>query len=159
MNNNPNQRVIDVDATQVSEIVDGVSSPSLLYYDLNLNDNLLILKFSEAVRLDTFNVSAITLQSTPTFINGVTDIITLNQRSRIGQRGFNSLLFIELTVDDEEEIKNPRSSLAKSVDSTYLSLEQEAAENYFGFRVLNISGTNALAVRQYFEGLLIKLLL
>lgn len=61
-------------------------------------------------------------------------------------------------MDDEEEIKNPRSSLAKSVDSTYLSLEQEAAENYFGFRVLNISGTNALAVRQYFEGLLIKLL-
>ena len=149
---NPNQRIEDGMALQATEVLDDMSPPFLVYYDLNLNDNFLVLKFSEAVRLDTFNVSALTLQSTLSFIEGETDAVMLSQNSRVVRREFDSLLLVRLTMGDEEDIKNPRSALAKSLDSTYLSLEREVAENYFGLRTLNISEVEAMLVRQYFEG-------
>lgn len=152
MNDNPNQRVNSESALQASDVMDDTSPPFLVYYDLDLNDNLLVLKFSEAVLPNTFNTSAITLQSTATFVEGVSESVSLSQNSRIVWRDFNSLLFIQLTMGDEEDIKNPRSSLAKSAESTFLSIEREAAENYFGFRVLNVSSEDAVPVRQYFEG-------
>lgn len=152
MNDNPNQRVTDDMALQASDVIEDTSPPSLVYYDLNLNDNLLIAKFSEAVRPDTFNASAIVLQSDAGFLSEETDTVTIDQQSATVWKEFNSLLFIRLTPMDEEIIKNPRSALAKSAESTFLSIEREAAENYFGFRVQNISSDAALGVRQYFEG-------
>ena len=152
MNNNPNQRITDGNAIQVSNIVEDASPPSLLYYDLNLNDNFLTLKFSEAVLPGTLNISGITLQSTQTDMPGVTDSVPLSQNSRIIRREFNSLLSIALTMEDEEAIKNPRISLAKSAATTFLSIVRDSAEDYAGFRVQNISSHNALPVRNYFEG-------
>ncbi len=152
MSDNPNQRVRDGNAIQVNEIVDDTSPPTLLYYDLNLNDNLLIMKFSEAVRPDTFNASAITLLSTPGLSDDPINVVTLSQNSRIDREEFNSLLLLSFTPSEEEDIKNPRSDLAKSAESTFISIEREAAENYLGFRVQNISVDSALAVQLYFEG-------
>ena len=153
MNDNPNQVITDGNALQADEIVDDVSPPFLIYYDLNLNDNLLTIKFSEAVRPESFNASAITLLSSPDLDDDdLINTVTLSQNSFVSWREFDSLLVLRLTLSDEENIKNPRSDLAKSAESTFLSIEREAAENYFGFRVRNISSDNALPVRQYFEG-------
>ena len=155
MNNNPSQRVNNESAIQVSMIVSDNSSPELLYYDLNLNDNFLLLKFSESVRLETLNISAISLQSTQNYSQDVTaDVVALGQDSLVIPMGFNSILRVLLSLDDQEAIKDPRSLLAKSNESTFLTIEQEAAENYVGLRVLSISQDNALSVREYFEGLL-----
>lgn len=151
MNDNSNQRIVDGEAIQASEVVGDESPPFVAYYDLNLNDNLLVVKFSEAVVPATFNLSAIALQNTA---DSSEDALSISQRSNVVWREFNSLLIIRITESDEEAIKSPRSPLAKSADSTFLSIEREAAENYFGFRVQNISSSNALAVRQYFEGVL-----
>lgn len=149
MNDNLNQIVVDGKAVQASEVVDDGSPPFVVYYDLNLNDNLLIVKFSEAVIPATLNLSAISLQSA---VDSDEEAVSISQLSSVVWREFNSLLLIRLTESDEEAIKNPRSPLAKSAESTFLSLEREAAENYFRFRVENISSSNALRVRQYFEG-------
>ena len=153
MNDNPSQNISNVEAIQASDVVPDNSSPFVVYFDLNLNDNMLVVKFSEAVRPETFNASAITLQSS---VDGVVDMFTapvsISQQSRIVYREFNSLLIVHLTEENQDEIKNPRSSLAKSAESTFLTLEMEVAENYFGFRAENISSSAALAVRQYFEG-------
>ena len=154
MNNNPNQGVNPEGAIQVNNITEDMSAPSLEYFDLNLNDNYLLLKFSESVNLETLNISGITIQSSVSASTPLEsfDSVTLSQNSRVIPMGFNSLLRIQLTEGDEEDIKNPRSPLAKSAESTFLVIERDAAENYVNIRVLNISEDDALEVRQYFEG-------
>ena len=149
MNNNSNQEIRDGNAVQVMTIVDDTSPPSLEYFDLNLNDNILILKFSEAIIPETINVSAISLQD----IRGTVQGIMLDQDSSIVPRGYNSLIYIHLTAKNEEEIKDPSSSIAKSDESTFISIESELAENYIEFKVVNISQFDALPVREYFEGM------
>ena len=148
MNDNPNQPTVDGEAIRISNIIEDTSPPSLRYFDLNLNDNFLILKFSEAVLPGTLNISAITLLAAPSS----TDYVTFDQNSRVIRREFDSLLYVQFTVADEEELKNTRRAIAKSPDTTFLSIESEAAEDYFGYNVLNISEENAVQVRLYFEG-------
>lgn len=148
MNENPNQPVFDGEAIRISNIIEDTSPPSLRYFDLNLNDNFLILKFSEAVLPDTLNISAITLLSAPSS----DDYVVFNMNSRVLRREFDSLLYIQFTVADEDEIKNTRRAIAKSPDTSYLAIDSSAAEDYFGYNVLNISDENAVQVRLYFEG-------
>ena len=150
MNDNPNQPVIDGEAIQISNVVEDTSPPSLRYFDINLNDNFLILKFSEAVLPETLNISAITLLAT----RSAPDIekLPLDENSRVLRREFDSLLYVQFTMEDEDFLKNFRKMIAKSPDTTFLSIESEAAEDYFGYNVLNISDENAVRVRLYFEG-------
>ena len=147
-NDNPNQPTVDGEAIRISNIVEDTSPPYLRYFDLNLNDNFLILKFSEAVLPETLNISAITLLSAPSS----TDYVTFDQNSRVVRREFDSLLYVGFTAADENDLKNTRRAIAKSPETTYLSIESEAAEDYFGYNVLNISDENAVQVRLYFEG-------
>lgn len=148
MNDNPNQPIVDGEAIQISDIVEDTSPPFLRYFDINLNDNFLILKFSEAVLPGTLNLSAITVLAAPSS----TDDVTLDQNSRVIRREFDSLIYVQFTMADEDELKNTRRAIAKSPDTTFLSIESEAAEDYFGYNVLNISEENAVHVRLYFEG-------
>ena len=148
MNDNPNQPIVDGEAIQISNIIEDTSPPSLRYFDINLNDNFLILKFSEAILPGTLNISAITLLAAPSSI----DAVTFDQNSRVIRREFDSLLYVQFTMVDEDDLKNTRRAIAKSPDTTFLSIESEAAEDYFGYNVLNISDENAVQVRLYFEG-------
>jgi len=147
-NNNTNQVITLDDALQTTSIVEDVSPPTVLYFDLNLNDNYLLLKFSEAVVPETFNASALTLFSSPSSQQS----ITFDQNSRISFQGFNSIIIVHFTIQNEEEVKDPSTILAESAEYTYLSIERELAENYEGFKVLQINETNPLPVRNYFEG-------
>ena len=148
MNDNENQPVSDTEAIQASSVTEDISPPQLRFFDLNLNDNFLILKFSEAVFPDTFNASAITILSGPLS----PDRVVLDEDSRIFRQEFESLIFIRLSADDEDELKDTRREIAKSAETTFLALEMETAEDYFGARVVNISEENPLPVREYFEG-------
>ena len=148
MNENPNQPILDGEAIPVSNIIEDTSPPFLRYFDLNLNDNFLILKFSEAVLPETLNLTAITLLSAPSSM----DIVVIDDNSRVLRREFDSLLYIQFTVADENELKNTRRAIAKSPDTSYLAIDSMAAEDYFGYNVLNISEENAVRVRLYFEG-------
>jgi hypothetical protein len=150
MNDNPNQPVIDGEAIQISNIIEDTSPPFLRYFDINLNDNFLILKFSEAVLPGTLNISAITLLATPSAPDN--EKLPFDQKSRVIRREFDSLLYVQLTPEDEDYLKNTRRAIAKSPDTTFLSIESETAEDYFGYNVLNISEENAVRVRLYFEG-------
>ena len=149
MNDNPNQPVVDGEAIKISNLIEDTSPPSLRYFDLNLNDNFLILKFSEAVFPDTLNISAITLLSGPSS----DDFVVIDPNSRVLRREFDSLLYIQLTPSDEDELKDTRRAIAKSPETTFLSIDTFAAEDYFGYNVLNISDENAVPVRLYFEGM------
>ena len=148
MKDNPSQTVVDGKAIQISNIVEDTSQPFLRYFDLDLNDNFLILKFSEAVFPDTLNLSAISLLSSPSSPRPV----VIDPNSRVIRREFDSLLYVQLTVNNEDELKDTRRPIAKSPETTYLSIDSFAAEDYFGFNVLNISDENAVRVRLYFEG-------
>ncbi len=146
--NNTNQIIAINEALQATAIVEDNSPPTLEYFDLNLNDNYLLLKFSEAVLLETFNASAITLLSSPRSQQRV----TFDQNSRLTAEGFNSIISVHFTIQNEEELKNPSNTLAESSETTYISIERELSENYAGFRVVRISESNASPVRNYFEG-------
>lgn len=148
MNENANQPIFDGEAIRVSNIVEDTSPPLLRYFDLNLNDNFLILKFSEAVLPNTLNISAFTLLSAPSS----DDYVVFDMNSRVIRREFDSLLYIQFTVGDEDQIKDTRRAIAKSPDTSYLAIDSFAAEDYFGYNVLNISVENAVLVRLYFEG-------
>ena len=151
MNNNPNQPILDGEALQALDITPDTSPPFLEYFDLDLNDNLLILKFSEAVLPSAFNISGITILSTPT-LTGSTDFQTLDSNSQVFTTEYESLVHIRFTAQDEEEIKDTDHTIAKSRNSTYIAIQSITAEDYYGFQVLNISMDNPLQVRDYFEG-------
>lgn len=152
MNNNENQPISSNNALQVMDYTRDTSLPSLRYFDLNLNDNFLILKFSEAVFPERFDVTGLTLLSSP-FLTPEREVQFFDQNSRVIPREFNSLLFIEFTPTNEDEIKNPRRAIAKSINTTYLAIEPSVAADYYGFNVEQILETDALQVRLYFEDL------
>jgi len=113
MNGNANQPIEEGEALQISNIIEDTSPPFLLYFDLNLNDNFLILKFSEAVRTDTFNISGLILQSAPT-LSSAPDTEVLDSSSFLFTQEFSSLVYIRFTAEDEDMIKETRRALAKS---------------------------------------------
>lgn len=151
MNGNPSQAVGNESALKASEVTEDTSPPYLEYFDLNLNDNLLILKFSESVRPDTFNVSQLMLQDGPT-INETTDTETFDQNSEVVYGEFNSLVTIRLTQQDEDRLKGTTRVVATSRETTYLSLNPTTAEDYSNFSVLDIDSDSAVQVNLYFEG-------
>ena len=146
MSGNPSQRVGPESAIQADRIVQDTSPPLLVYYDLDLIEDLLTMKFSEPVRSDTFDASAITLLSSS--IAGATGV-TLSQQSMIRYQEFNSLLILMLTESEESEIENPLSPLAKSANTTFLSIMRGAATNFVG---LTVESSEALPVRIYIKG-------
>ena len=146
MSGNPSQRVGPESAIQADRIVQDTSPPLLVYYDLDLIEDLLTMKFSEPVRSDTFDASAITLLSSSTA--GATGV-TLSQQSMIRYQEFNSLLILMLTESEESEIENPLSPLAKSANTTFLSIMRGAATNFVG---LTVESSEALPVRIYIKG-------
>ena len=152
MNNNENQQVSTNNAIQVTDYTIDTTPPSLRYFDLNLNDNFLILKFSEAIVPELFNVTGLTLLSSP-FLTVDRELQFFDQNSRVIPREFNSLLFIEFTPTNEDEIKNPRRAIAKSINTTYLAIESSVAMDYYGLNVEQILETDAVQVRLYFEDL------
>ena len=148
---NPSQPSTEDDAIQASEVIIDTSPPSLRYFDLNLNENLLILKFSEAIVADTLNITGITLQSGPNFTTGV-DYQVFSPSSVTFLQEFESLVFIRFTMADEDELKDTSRLLALSPETTYLAIESSTAEDYVGFNVVSVPRDSAVPVRQYFEG-------
>ncbi len=151
MNDNPNQPIMEESALMASEVIEDTSPPYLEYFDLNLNDNLLILKFSESVRPDTFNVSRLSLQDGPT-LNGSSDFQVFDQNSPVTYNEFYSLVSIRFTRQDEDTLKETTRNVATSRETTYLTIDPSTAEDYSGFQVLGIYGDNATQVNLYFEG-------
>ena len=133
-------------AIHATFITPDVSYPALLSFDLILNDSLLILRFSEAVNVNFFNVSGIILINEPT-ITPSTIQLTINHNSSHFTSEYSTNVHIRLMPDDHAFLTNPNIPIAKSNSSVYLFIENATVYDYAGLPLL--SSLSAIPVSNY----------
>lgn len=147
---NPNQRIFDGNALQAQEVTEDVTPPYLEYYDLNMTENTLTMKFFEAVQPGLFDPSGITLWSDQ-FTDGASESLQFSINSTIDFVDFNSVVILHFTEEDENYLKRPEGTIATSVNTSYLTLENFTATDYVRLSVEEIVG-EGMQVRVFFEG-------
>lgn len=137
------------EAVPVVEYMDDTLNPTLLSFDLNLNDNILILSFSEAVRPETFNASGVILANEPN-ITSSADVLTIAEESQYFTSEFDSTIHVRLTRDDQEFLKANSRPIAKSEDDVFLLIENATVYDYVDLPLSEL--TDPIQVTNYFEG-------
>jgi len=149
VNGNTAITIDEDEAVAVTEFINDTSNPRLLSFDLNLNDNFLILSFSEAVVPDKINTSGIVLIDQP---NG-TISLTIANDSNYFTSEFHSTVHIQLTPDDQEFLKENSRPIAKSENDVFLLIANATVLDYVDLPLLGL--TDPIPVSNYFEGKLI----
>lgn len=117
MNLNPVVTISETNALPVRAFTNDTTSPLLLGFDLNLTSEILTLTFSETVRVDTLDVTQITLQNGPLFSEFwmLADGVPLTTD--------DTVVSIRLQNGDLNQIKN-LTDLATNGNNTYISVTQ-----------------------------------
>ena len=152
---NPNRRIVDGNALQAQWVDQDVTPPYLEYYDLNMTENTLTMKFFEAVRPDLFDPSGITLWSDQ-FTDEASESRQLSINSTIDFMDFNSVVILHFTEEDENYLKRPEGLITTSVNTSFLTLENFTAIDYRNLSVEEIV-EEGLQVRHFFEGKLLHI--
>ena len=147
---------IDKDeAVPITDFTNDTANPTLLSFDLDLNDNFLILSFSEAVIPETLNTSGIILTNEPN-ITSTTINLTIASESQYFTSEFDSTVHIRLTRDDQEFLKENTQQIAKSEDDVFLIIENATVFDYVDLPLIGLA--DPMEVTNYFEGESINLL-
>lgn len=153
-NSNVNLPMNQTSALLVTHYTADFSQPYLVYFDLNLNNNYLLLYFNEAVDPSTFQIDEITLQSHPdSRLSAVNH--TLRTDSTVTTTNYFGTVYIALSDEDQLILKDLNVPLAKSSTSTYLSLTKQTISDYRGYSVIPISPYAAIQVHLFYEGMLL----
>ena len=150
MNSNPSSEIAFDSALEAFQVIPDTSPPELVAFDLDLNDNFLILSFSEAVNVSTFNISAYQILNGPSFAEA-TEFEYLSEMSQIIPTDFSSVLYISLTEEDEDALKAFMRDIATSRNDTYLSIADGSVFDYVGYPVES-SPDDVIQVNNFFEG-------
>ena len=133
MNNNPIVPIPPENATQVLFFTEDLTPPTLVSFDLDVDNGLLLLTFDETVNVSSLFTPAIQLQSTQT--GG--EIVPLTESSE--SRSENDyIVVVEIGVADLNEIKR-HQQLAQSRDNTYISFTSDA------IRDMNYNSVNSIS--------------
>ena len=146
--NQANITAVD-EAVPATNFIGDISNPRLLSFDLDLNDNFLILSFSEAVIPHTLNLSGILLANESN-ITSRSIQLTIDNSSRYFTSDFDATVHIRLTVDDQEFLKENSRPIAKSANDVFLLIENATVFDYMGLPVLPLLAP--MQVTNYFEG-------
>ena len=125
------------------------SEPYLLSFDLDLNDNILILSFSEAVNPDTFNASGVTLTNKDNITLSDIFLVISNDSGNFTSE-YDSTIHIRLTSEDQEFLKENSRPIAKSEDDVFLLIENATVFDYTDLPLIGL--TDPIPVTNYFEG-------
>ena len=142
--NNSLVAIDEVDPLAASEFLPDISQPVLEGFDLDMDNGVLTLSFTETISLDTLNISGLTLQSsqgdTPmeryTLQNGDASFITL------------TTIRVELSDLDVNTIKR-LTGLATNATNTYVSIRSSLVSDTVSLPVVPISPTEAVSVSLY----------
>lgn len=116
-------------------------SPSLLSFELDLDQGELELTFNDVVDVDTLDPRRITLRS-DLFTSLDEATYTLTGGTSPSENGF--VITVRLSTVDLNAIK-ARTALAVNGTETYIELTPEAIDDVFGSPVVEIIGTDAIA--------------
>ena len=128
---NPVQSIWNQDALFVSDCVIDTTSPKLLNFTLNLQNDTLILTFDETVNASSLNVTQITLYSDSPDANDTQLYQLQSSYTTVGNLSGQVIIEMTLSNADLNEIKR-RSYLATNEENTRISLT-----NYF---ILDMNG-------------------
>ena len=147
MNDNPVVPIPDGMGEGVFNFTQDTTPPELVDFDLNMNNSLLVLTFSETVDTLTFNITQFSLQAVSnTSAYFVTDIVVLSELNLL--TGDEVIIVQELLYFDINTIK-AQGRLATSPNDTYLSLTSAGIRDMVGNPVVEISEFDAKPVKEY----------
>lgn len=135
-----------VSALQVTLFTADTVPPQLVAFSLDMNTGTVMLYFSETVRTSTFNVTALTLQSTSS-AGPATQQVTFNSSTQTFSPNNYSLL-VNISRNDLNAIKY-LLNLAKDANDTFLSIISLAIADMSANRVVAILNSSALPVLAY----------
>ena len=130
-----NQGVISTDQ-MASNFTPDATSPELNAFELDLDQEKLILSFSEVVDLATFNVTSFTLQNTQ---GGLNKRLPLSGGTPT-RSGSSVVVEIQLVPDDINYIKS-QGDFGTGTSDTFLSFDSTAVEDFSGNNIESVSLT------------------
>ena len=126
-------------AERVALFIYDTTDPELLDFDLDMNEGILTLSFSETVRVSTIDITEIRLLETGLVSSGFDTTIQYYTLSKGTKQTHNyHIVDIEISLEDLNEIKKLRQ-LATNSSNTHISLTPEALRDMFGNNVTAIS--------------------
>ncbi|CAM9797047.1 unnamed protein product, partial [Ectocarpus fasciculatus] len=145
--------ILPGDARQFDDIVVDTVSPELLRFDLNMNEGILQLYFSEPINASSIDTSKILFQNKyyvvgNHLINGTVYRLTGGETSDTN----GAVITIFLSELDLTGIKNSWN-LARLQSSSYLLIEPEAASDMAGNSVMRISNGFAMLCTEFVKDL------
>ena len=136
--------VVPASGVQVSDFIPDITPPQLVSFDLDLNEELLILNFDEIIHRGSFNASGVTLLSSddPSTAQSVTlsyvDNYNVNVTEVTVYLGFADLVAIKANAD-----------LANNAQDTFLALRADTVQDTSGNPNIEISFQAPLAVERF----------
>ena len=119
--------------------------PVLLSFELDLEQHLITIYFSETVFIDTLNVSELRLQSTS--VDGGSYSLSVNSIS-VDLDGPRMTLSLDQTTDVNS--LKLLTDLAQSPNTTFISITDNFILDAFGNKVVSIESSSALQAVSYF---------
>ena len=120
--------------------------PEVVGFDLDLNLNRVVLRFSETVTLASLQTTYITLQNSA---SNPTSSLTLGGSSQPAQHGANNSVVVVSLLDSDVQIITADTSLATNASSTFLSLAASAIKDVAENRAKAIPAASAVQVQTY----------
>ena len=124
MNDNPVVSLNETNALRVSEFIYDTTDPRLDRFDLNLTSEILTLTFSETVRVDTIDVTQITIQN---LFSNLPDMYWSLRNGEVLTEDSTEVL-IRLNNTDLNEIKI-RTSVATMENNSYISFSNRLLQD------------------------------
>jgi hypothetical protein len=145
INSNPAMAIPITQALPVSNFTRDSTQPALLSFDLDLDSEVVTLRFSEVVDYASFNVSQLIFLSESSLSENLT---TYRLTSGMVRPVDNHTLYLDLDVSDLNELKRLRN-LAVSLNTTYLAFGSGLVMDTFGNDVENVTETEPERAAEY----------
>lgn len=148
MNGNPVIPIPSGSAEQVTMFMDDEVRPRLLAFDLDMNEGLLTLIFSETVNVSSLRANEITLQLLAVVTNVFAHSHTLVRPVTLDSQVDDTSVFIRLNPFDLDEIK--RRGIALTEDTVFIAIGSMTILDMAGQNVYPlVNGIFTLPVRNY----------
>eukprot|EP00043_Microstomoeca_roanoka_P019296 m.215439 g.215439 ORF g.215439 m.215439 type:complete len:1764 (-) comp16975_c0_seq3:279-5570(-) len=150
---NPNIKVRGNHPIPVSVFVGDLRRPSLVSFDLDMDNETLSITFDETINVNSIRPAFLAIQAQSSVVVQANttnqDVLTLSAASTVHATADITSVRIHLTKADANELRR-RPGLATSAGTTFLAIfSAQAAQDMAGNAVIEAPHTSAIAVTSY----------